>query len=109
MELITYKGGNPVNNIRGELKFQKKIVVHKQECYGKCLVRKNEFQVAISRQAGKTFSIFATTIFHELLHLALFIISASAHINISDRKHHKIIDSIVPRALWALNKYRGGK
>jgi hypothetical protein len=91
-------------NIYGSIKFQNKIQVKKRACLGKCEAWNNRFRIVIAKSAGQTFSIFAETMLHELLHLWVFILMALTNINLSERRQHKIIEKIMPTAIKEIEK-----
>jgi hypothetical protein len=91
--------------IQGEIKFQNKVVINKRECFGRCKVSTDHFQIAISKAAGESLSIFAEVLLHELLHLWLFVIEALTKKRLSDRQHHRIINQIIPTAVKVFEKY----
>jgi len=91
--------------IKGVIKFQKKVIVSKQECYGCCRGDGDQFDIRISQDATENFKIFAETLLHELIHLWMFIIMATIKINITEKEQHIIMKKAVKNALGALQKY----
>ena len=90
--------------LTGYIKFQKKVFVGKQECYGSTYGWRNTFGIRISEDASETFSLYAETILHELLHLWVFILAASIGIPLTEKKQHKFIELIVPKVIRGLRK-----
>ena len=94
---------------KGIIKFQRKVVADKRECYGCVYVNDDKFRVLIAQCAGESFDKFAETIFHELLHLGCFVIAAVTGASTSERKQHELINVVMPRLLnsRALQALRG--
>ena len=93
-------------DIIGRIRFQHRVFVDRQECYGAVRVDDNKFKILIAKCAGKTSDVFAETLLHEFIHLWLFIFVTITNIRVSERKHHRIIDKIMPVALRELRRYQ---
>lgn len=93
-------------DIIGRIHFQNKVFVNKQECYGVVKADGNKFKILIAKCAGGGFDLFAETLLHELLHLWVFILMALTDINVSEKRQHKIIGTIMPKAIKGIKKYR---
>jgi predicted SprT family Zn-dependent metalloprotease len=96
-------------NIYGQIKFQDKITIKRAACLGACETGGNHFRILISKDARQNVDIFAETILHELCHLWLSVLISMAKLKISDRRQHKIIEAIVPRALKEIAEQRKQK
>lgn len=94
--------------LKGYIKFQKKVMVRGQECYGCARGNKDKFSIRISREAAENSDIFMETVFHELLHLGHFVIMACTRQSWSEREQHQMLDKIMPVVLRELRKHTKG-
>ena len=94
-----------MTKLKGVIKFQKKVIVGKKECYGCCRGDGDRFDIRISQDAADNFEIFSETLIHELIHLWIFILMATVRINITEREQHKIMDKAVKSILRSLKPY----
>ena len=94
-----------MSKLFGEIKFQKKVIANKKECYGTCRASGDRFRVAISGAAFKSGSLLLETILHELLHLWFYIVTAITKKELSERIQHRVIYKVTAEALIALAKY----
>jgi hypothetical protein len=93
-------------DIIGRIHFQNKVFVNKQECYGVVKANDNKFKILIAKCAGASYEQFAETMFHELTHLAFFIIMALTDTRLSEKAQHRVIKKLTPIFLWGLDEER---
>lgn len=94
--------------LKGYIKFQKKVTVKGDECYGCARGNKDKFSIRISKDATENYDIFAETVFHELLHLGHFVIMACTNQVWSEWQQHQMLDKIMPVVLREIRKHSKG-
>jgi len=88
-----------MTKLTGTIEFVKQVKVGKHVCYGSAYATGDKFKIKISEAAGESAECFIETLLHEMLHLALYVISGATKVELSDREHHRIINRIVRAAL----------
>jgi hypothetical protein len=85
--------------LKGIIKLQQQIIADKQVCDGVVYVKDDTFRVLIRKRLDKTFMRLSETVFHELLHLGCFVISAITGSDSSERTQHQLIKAAMPKLL----------
>lgn len=80
--------------LKGYIKFQNRVRIKSQECYGVTRANGNKWSIRISRESAKDFYLFAETVFHELLHLGFYIVMACSKRQWSETAQHRIISKV---------------
>jgi hypothetical protein len=91
--------------LTGYIKFQNKVIVDGQECYGCTRADKQTWDIRISKDALENYNIFTETIMHELLHLGYFVIMASTKQDWSERQQHAMLNKIMPVVMKEFRKH----
>jgi hypothetical protein len=80
--------------LKGYIKFQNRVKVKSQECYGVTRASGTKWSIRISRESSRDIYLFAETVFHELLHLGFYIVMACSKRQWSETAQHRIISKI---------------
>jgi predicted SprT family Zn-dependent metalloprotease len=88
-----------MTRLTGVIEFVKRVTVGKHICYGATYAEGSNFKIKISRAAGESVECFFETLLHEMIHLALYVLSGVTKVELSDREHHQIIREIMKVAL----------
>jgi hypothetical protein len=91
--------------IKGVIKFQKRVFVGEDECFGVTRANGDHFDIRISEQTSQNLDLYAETVIHELLHLAFNIVAASVKVHIPEKQQHRIINKVVPNTVSSLRRY----
>lgn len=92
--------------LKGAIELVDRVRVKGQACWGVTQAHGQTFRIRVARSAIHNGAMFAETLLHEMLHLWIFIVCSAMGKQTSARRHHEIIDAIVPKAIRMLSESR---